>query len=383
MSAFPVGVLLFRPVTSWLMDRKSRKWTLLYGSISLAVFSGLYLVSRDLNLLLVVRLLHGSGLAAFTTASIVMISDLTTSQNRGRIMGIIGVANYMGFGLGPLLASYLYEHFTITHVFVLNSTLAALAIVFLFWIYEVPHSGKDSRRTETVIKTATQRWFLVPVLFFLIIALVHGGIVIFLPVFLREYSDLNAGIFFLVFSMSVLAVRIVAGKVADDYGRGIAIVLASFVIAASVIVIGNATTLPLLVLAAFLYGFGYGSQQPSMVALVADNTSYANRGALFSIYYGLFDLGVLLAGYLFGAIGDLFSLQTIFPVAFGIYLLGIFIFVTQTQASPRMSVKWVFSIRKEGHKCSICGEHITADPCYVCGQRGGYIRDVESNDVSK
>ncbi len=375
MSAFPIGVLLFRPITSWILDRKTRKWTLLYGAISLAGSSYLYLIFRDINLLLFVRILHGSGLAAFTTASIVLISDLTSPQNRGRIMGIIGVANYLGFGLGPLCSSYFYEQYGITHVFWLNSILATLSIVSLVVIQNVQHPEHGSKRTEAVYKTAIQRWFFVPVFFLLIIALVHGGIVIFLPVFLREYSRLNSGIFFLVFSMSVLMVRIVAGKIADDFGRGIAIAIASFIIAASVLVIGQATTLPILILAAFLYGFGYGSQQPSMVALVADNTSYANRGALFSIYYGIFDLGILLAGYLFGAIGDLFSLKTIFPVAFGIYLLGMVIFITQSQSSALTSLRWVFSIRKQGHKCLICGEHITADPCYICGQHGGFIQD--------
>ena len=284
MAAFPVGVLLFRPVVSWLLNRKGRRWTLQLGTAVLSLTTLLYFPVENVNGLTLVRLAHGTGLSAFTTASVVLISDLTSFENRGRIMGLMGLANYLGFGLGPFFASLVYRSAAMTGVFACAAVLAAMSFAATLRVTEAPEY-KSSRRENGTDKVSIGRWFLVPAAFLFIIAMVQGSIITFLPVYLNERGGFDAGLFFLFFSFSVLLIRIAAGRTSDLYGRGIVIVIASLMILAGLWALSRTSALWMLLLAAFLYGAGYGSQQPAMSALVADNTTFSSRSTLFGIYY--------------------------------------------------------------------------------------------------
>lgn len=366
MSSFPVGVLLFRPVVSRALEKKGRRWTLMFGTISLSASTLLYLVAATPMALAVVRFLHGVGISAFTQASIVLISDITTQKNRGEIMGYMGVANYVGFGVGPYLAGRLYADHSAQFVFIYAAVAALFATVSLLWLSADQKPHHHHHEKLSFIRTISHRWILVPSLFILIASLVQGSIVIFMPVFLKEVAALDSGPFFLVFSFSVLFSRIVAGKTADRYGRGIVLLGASLFIAAAIGTLWQTRTEALLVLAAVFYGIGYGSQQPTMSAYVADNTNYHTRGAIFGFYYAVFDIGVLTAGYLFGAVADYLSLLYIYPVALGLYALSTLFFLLNIESTPGKSLQWIFSLRSKGPVCQFCQNAAGVDPCLYC-----------------
>lgn len=345
MSAFPVGVLLFRPVVSWMISNKTRKWTLIFGTTTLALSTALYLIFRDITLLMFVRLIHGTGLAAFTTAAIVIISDMTTSENRSEALGLIIAANYVGFGLGPLFAGLLFQYTSITSVFILALVLSS-GSVLLSGLVQAQKEVHVTSQKAALSGFINKRWFLVPLFYLLIVSFCHGGVIIFLPLHLRQFSNLNAGYFFLFFSIAVLFVRLGLGSVFDKFGRGITIFAPSFIVIAAIYFIGQAPSLIALVSAALLYGSGFGIQQPSMLAHIADNSTYTNRGAMFTVYYAIFDIGMLLSGYVFGAIADRFSVDAIFTVAVFVYASGIFVFFMRNQSSIWHSIKWTLSLKK-------------------------------------
>lgn len=375
MSAFPVGVLVFRPITGWFMSLHGRRWTLVAGTIFLAVTTLLYIPAKSAWILMAVRFFHGMGIAAFTTGSIVLLSDVTTFENRGLIMGYIGAANYLGFGLGPFLASTLFKSASIEWVFFLAALLAVVGFVSALGIQEPPQESDEETVSLPVRDTLLKRYILVPSLFVFVVGLVQGGVVNFLPLVLNDQApNVDAGLFFVFFSISVLLIRILAGKVADQYGRGLVIFIAIFVLVASLQILDAVQNLWMLVGAALLYGFGYGSMQPTLTALVADNTTFRTRGTVFSLYYAVFDIGMLSSGYLFGALADLFDTGIIYSLASGLYLVAALFFLTNIQRSITQSVKWIFSIRKPGYQCKICNNQMGVDPCHLCGYRGGFVR---------
>lgn len=373
MSAFPVGILLFRPAVAGLITRWGRRGTMIAGTIGLTLASGLYLFIHSIYPLIFLRAVHGLGVAAFTTASMVYISDFSNPENRTEIIGGIAIASYVGTGLGPYLASIIQQKFGPSAVFVTATMMAALALLGLMMIQESPHqpeTGSRPRLQETIL----QRWVLVPCGFLFVTALLQGAIIIFLPLFLLEHGDINPGLFFLFFSLSVVVIRLLAGRFTDRQGRGLVIVTASGLVLISVFVLWHLHSISGLVLAAFLYGSGFGLQQPTMSAMVADNTTFVTRSRIFSFYFATFDFGILLAGYAFGIIADLLSLNWIFPIAAGLYSLGLLFFISQIQATTKISLQWIFSRRSAGSICRICYNQMGVDPCHICGDRGGFSR---------
>jgi MFS family permease len=374
MSSFPIGVLLFRPAVSWALEKKGRRWTLMAGTMALSLTTALYILVPNPQWLIVVRFFHGIGISAFTTASIVLISDLTTHENRGEVMGLMVVANYVGFGVGPFFASRLYDWISINSVFIFATVTAVLSFLVLLLISHEEEHVSDKQIKQSFFETINKRWIIVPNILILVASLVQGSIVMFMPVFLKEVAQLDSGLFFLLFSFSALLIRIIAGKAADLYGRGIVVFVASLFIGASLISLWLTRSYYVLFLSAILYGIGYGSQQPTMSAYVADNTSYQNRSTIFGLYYAVFDVGVLSSGYIFGAISDYSSINHIFPIAFIIYICAILLFLTQIQSTIKKSITWIFTLRSCGKVCRICNNQIGIDPCHICGHRGGFAK---------
>jgi MFS family permease len=96
LSAPALGVLLCGPWVGGLVDRLGRRQMLIAGFVlyGLGGTSGLYLPS--LPALLAGRLVLGVGVAAVMTAATTLIADLTTGRERNRFLGI--QAAFMGLG---------------------------------------------------------------------------------------------------------------------------------------------------------------------------------------------------------------------------------------------------------------------------------------------
>ena len=85
MSAFAVGVLIFRPLVGRKVDNLGRKIVLIFGIIIFVISPVIYMFIKSVNLLIPVRIFHGLGLAAFGTASVTLITDAAPLESRAEI----------------------------------------------------------------------------------------------------------------------------------------------------------------------------------------------------------------------------------------------------------------------------------------------------------
>ncbi|MCG8618318.1 MAG: MFS transporter, partial [Desulfobacterales bacterium] len=109
LGAFALGVLVFRPLTAYVTDNKSRKLSLLIGTFVFLAAPFLYFVSMDFYYLMGVRFFHGLGISFFTTASPAFVADLAPEEHRGEILGHMGIAASLASVLGPLLGIFIYN----------------------------------------------------------------------------------------------------------------------------------------------------------------------------------------------------------------------------------------------------------------------------------
>lgn len=370
MSAFPVGVLLFRPAVSWLLTQQGRRWNLMFGALSLSISSLFYLISKEISVIFLVRLVHGIGVASFTTTSSVLIADLTKPENRGQLMGFLSVANFTGFGVGPIIASQLFQAFNVATVFAIATIFALIGMLTLFLIQEPAQQVSELQTTISVQHILWQRRVLVPALFFFSIALGQGSVVTFLPLFLQTRGAFDPGLFFVYFALAAFFSRILIGKAADTFHRGILILTTTIIVLLAFRILSQTHSALELLLAGMLYGVGYGSLHPTLTALVADSSTFQTRGYIFSLYYASFDTGMLTAGYLFGFLADEFSIGVIYPVAMVLVGTGLVFFITQIRTPVKNSISWAFRLRPaSGKVCPRCNNAIGVDPCDACGSR--------------
>src|SRR3954447_26756572 len=94
-----------RPLGGRAADRAGSWPVLAAGAVVMAVGVAPALVSSGTSTLLVSRLLVGAGEGAMMSAAVLWLLRLAGPSRRGQALGHIGLANYAGLTVGPLIAA--------------------------------------------------------------------------------------------------------------------------------------------------------------------------------------------------------------------------------------------------------------------------------------
>ncbi|MCG8608441.1 MFS transporter, partial [bacterium] len=351
-----VGVLVFRPMIGKQVDNLGRKAVLVLGAVVFIISPILYLFIDSIAVLVPVRVFHGLGLAAFGTASITLITDVAPLANRGEVLSYTGMINTVAFTLGPIAGGYVGETWGYQVLFVTVAIASVLCFITVLFLKETRIQSTSPKQIN-YMEAILQRRILVAFLIILLISVTHGGVIAFIPIFVKENFTLEIGLFFAVFGVSTLAIRIFIGRVADTWGRGPLIIFALLFLTVGVYLLSLSESIWFLLMAAVIYGFGFGAQQPTLTALVADNTTEDTRGKIFSFYYGGFDLGISISGLMMGIIAERFGIPIMFVVGGALTFAAMIAFVFFFEKTIASSLHCAFNLKTPSRECYICDQY--------------------------
>lgn len=355
MGSFAVGSLFSRTLLGYLADTKSRKLVLYIGLI-IATLSPLnYLIVQTIFPLAIVRAIHGISIAAFTTAYSALVIDFSPIKHRGRIIGYMSLVTPIGMSIGPVFGDLLKEHFGYITLFTVSGSCGLLGLLLVAAMRkESKLNSYDSSDTDnsnlshSFHKILSSHSLIIPTLVLLLIGLLFGTIITFLPLFLEEKGlDFSAGLFYTLASITSFLSRIFLGRVADRFGRGLFITASILSYFSSMILLTQATGSQQLFLAAIFEGIGAGILMPMIIALVSDRSSPQERGQVYSVCLGGYDLGIALAGPIIGILGSQLSYQTIFTLSSNLALVAFILFISQSNRTIKTSLGFAMGKRKD------------------------------------
>lgn len=291
---FTISAVFLRPFIGREVDKRGRKKLLIAGIVVFLVSMILYNYTKDVTSLLLLRILHGLGWGAATTAASTLIADIAPPARRGEAMGIFGMASNVAMAIGPVLSILLLKTYDFPALFAVS---AAIALVSLLLV--LPISEKVVIRPRTPLFS---REALFPSALMFTISLTYGSIVSFLPLFQEKQGIANPGIFFSVFAITLIFVRVLAGRISDIKGRKFVIVPGMIIITLGLWLVAIGGSLTVFLAAALLYGLGFGFFHPTMMALLVDRVSPEGRGAAMGTFTAAFDLGIGMGSILTGMV---------------------------------------------------------------------------------
>ncbi len=361
MSSFAIGVLLFRPLVGKQIDTLGRKIILLLGILIFIVAPITYIFVKSIPMLVALRIFHGLGLAAFGTASITLITDSAPIHKRGEVLSYTSVSNTVAFSGGPILGIFIRDNWGDNILFGFVSVMA-LACFLTALLLKETKSHKSTQKSIGYFQIIMQRRILVAFMIILLISLAHGGVIFFLPIFLNETININIGLFFAIYGTAALVIRFITGRLSDLVGRGLIMVCSLICITSGLYLLSQPTSIGLISIAAVLYGIGFGAHQPTLSALVADNTTEETRGKIFSFYFGGFDLGISIAGFFLGAIAEAYGIKNMIILCSGLSVAALMVFIFLAESDLANSIRCAFSVQKTGSKCYICDQYMEVSP---------------------
>jgi MFS family permease len=135
----------------------------------------------------------------------------------------------------------------------------------------------------------------------------YGGLMSFAALFSEKHGITPKSIFFTAFALTVLVTRVFSGRIADRIGHKRFLLPCLALITVGLGATALAETRTQLVVAAAVFGLGFGSQYPAFVGHVLNFVDPGRRGAAFGGILAAFDTGIgtgsIAAGWLAEQVG--------------------------------------------------------------------------------
>lgn len=329
IGVFTISAVALRPFIGQEVDRRGRKIILISGMLVFLISMLLYDYTKSVTSLLLLRVLHGIGWGAATTAATTLIADIAPPGRRGEAMGVFGMASNVAMAIGPALSMILLQAYDFSILF---SISAGIALVSLLLALPISETMLKHPKTPLFSREA-----LFPSALMFIVSLTYGSIVSFLSLFAQKQGITNPGVFFSVFAVTLILVRALAGKLSDIKGRKFVIIPGMVIIAAGLWILSTASALYVFLLAALLYGLGFGLVHPSLMALLVDRVSEKGRGAAMGTFTAAFDLGIGTGSIILGLVLQYFGFQVMYSLSGLIVLAGaVFLIISNGRASRQI-----------------------------------------------
>ncbi len=357
MGAFAIGLLPSRFGLGPVADTRGRKLVLLIGTTVVLVAPVGYFFVTSIPLMAAIRAFHGISIAAFTIGYSALVADLAPPDRRGEVIGYMGLVTPIGMAIGPMMGGFIQASLGYDTLFLTSATFGILPCLGISQVEEpekpepiqdttTPKSGTRPTHLSGLTQYIKLLWspaLRIPAFVMATVGLIFGTIVTFLPLFIREYDlNLNAGLFYSAAAIASFCVRFFVGRASDRYGRGLFITIALMCYIFSMLILATAQQTNILLIAAILEGAGAGLVIPMIVTLITDRCSAHERGRFFSLCIGGFDIGIALAGPVFGWVAEQIGYRNMYLIDAGLALIALITFMTQSSYNIRYSLKFAW-----------------------------------------
>ena len=302
VALFTLTAGISRPFSGKLADTWGRVPVMVVGAGVCALCGLMYPLLATVGGFLALRLLHGFSTGFKPTGTSAYVADVVPAARRGEAMGLSGLAGSLGMSAGPALGGWIALHYGLEVMFYASSACAVASVVVLAGMRETLPTARrfHPRMVRLRPDELFDRRALPPAVVLLLTSFSYGVVLTLAPDLSAHLGVANKGLFFTTFTAASLAVRLLAGRVSDRYGRAAVLRAASLTLAVALTGLGLANSAATLLAAAALLGVGLGMNSPTVMAWTIDRADDRHRGrALSTVYIALeagIGLGALTAG---------------------------------------------------------------------------------------
>ena len=314
MSIYSGMQLLFAPIWGRLSDRYGRKPAILLGLLGNAVALIGFGLAKDYVWLMITRSAAGIASAAVLPSVMAYVADVTTSEERGKGMGLMGAAMGLGFILGPAIGGIMGSHdipffvagglSLVNFLFVLALLPESLQKIDTPERYEEHHEWVSPREIFrwTTLKSPFNSLFLVA--FFSTFS--FAGVEATFPLFIEkgwDYGQREMGWMFMIMGAVVVPMQgVLLGRLINRFGERRIILAGLLLNALGMALLPNAISFATLTVYITITGIGNQLIRPTNSSWISKETQIGQGTAI-----GIMDaflslgriLGPLLGGWLY------------------------------------------------------------------------------------
>ncbi len=305
-----------------LADAGGRRATLAVGGLITVIGTILCAVAPNYTLFLIARFIAGAGAACVLTGGQIVLADISTNQNRGRVMALYQGVFLVTVGAGAFPGGWLAENVGLAAPFWISAALAGIVtILALYFVPETralqhrpspghvlaPEPPFASSRAQLRVVMAAPGFLLISLVGFATVAARTGALFNVIPVLADNRIGLGAdqiGVGLGVVSIVGLFLVYPSGTLVDRFGRKAVIVPSTILSSAGLLLFGLATSFESYLLASIVWSAASGVSGASPAAYAADIAPPGMAASAMGMFRAISDSGYVVGPLLLGALAD-------------------------------------------------------------------------------
>lgn len=285
MAVYSFMQLISAPIWGRVSDKIGREPVMMIGILGLSVSFILMAISSQLWMLFIARIIGGLLSSANMPTTMAYVADITSEEDRGKGMGIIGAATGLGFIFGPAIGG-LFSKTSLNMPFYLAA--ASSFITFLLVLFVLKESlSKEKRGQHADKKSSIWSSFSgsLSILYILqwFISLSLSGLEASFAYFAAKKAGLDAidlGYIFMIMGFgSALVQGGLVGRFSKKYGEGTVIqggIIVSTIGFVLILLVNSFTTAAIFLT---IFGLGNGVIRPCVSALLTKKSTAGHGSA--------------------------------------------------------------------------------------------------------
>ncbi len=320
-SLMSFAALFLRPVAGLFSDRYNRKWIILISNMLLVVCLVLMAVTKSVPMMVAVRLLHGVAFS-FNGVALMAFNTVFIPKDRlGEGMGWMALGNTLAQALGPNVGIILVEKggYMLCFTVAAGICLAGIVVVCMMpYQKEMPQQNTGKIRLRSLVAVEILPFAAILCLF----ACGSGLVSSLLVLYGDDRGIAGIGLFFTAYSVMMILVRPLAGRLLDQKGLRVVLYPSIAAFALCFLLLGNTSSILVVVLAGVLKAAGQGSGVPALQSTGLKIMGREKAGVVSSTCFIGQDIGNTIAPMIGGFVAQYFGYGVLFNGFSVVFLTG-------------------------------------------------------------
>jgi ACDE family multidrug resistance protein len=310
VSTHTLTMALFSPIGGILADRWGKRPVLLVSLVLYAITGMAGAAATGFWTMWITRLLVGAASGGVAAASIGLLSTLYDGEARSRMLGYATSALATTSIFFPLLGGWLGS-FQWQYAFFLYGLgiPTAIAVVLIIPARETAAGGislPQGQQRQAFFRTLSQPNIMLLLATLALASAVFYVVIVYAPLFYRQAINADSAVNGAILAARAIGAAIIsavgASRLAKAVGRSRAIALGFLIMGLMLLSIPVLTQVPIILLAAVVFGVGYGVVMPNLYDSLAILTTAELRTSVLAIGTGMANLGQFMSPLFLGPV---------------------------------------------------------------------------------
>jgi len=317
---------LSAPITGQIADRLGHRRVLIVVSLVLAVFSMSYAFITNYRVLLGFVFVHGLFWSGLLAASGAYMTATLPETRRAEGLGYWGLSSVTALAIAPPFGFWVFSFGWATMCF----EVAALNLIMAAIAWHLPDDRDEAATLPPRPRTLQDlvEWSVLALsVSMALIAFGYGSLTSFSAMFADELGVSPRSLFLTVMASAILVGRISVGRFLDKIGHRRALLPCLAATALGMTMLALANGIVMFLLAALVFGAGFGLVYPAYTAYIMKRIPQWRRGAAFGAMLAAFDTGVGSGSTVMGGLIHQLGFRPAFGIAAALAVLSLPYFV--------------------------------------------------------